>query len=347
MGSGAICSDFVQALRSSPKCVITGVAARSLDSAEKFAVANKIPTAYGSYEELAAATDVDIVYIGTIHPTHKKLALMAMNAGKHVLCEKPMTLRRADTAELIAVAKEKDVLLAEAHMTRYFPVVVQAREIIASGGIGDVMQMQGDFGFRFPGVDDANATGSRLVDPCMGGGASLDIGMYPLACMLMAFGCEAPTKIAAVGTLAPSGVDKSVGVTVLCGTKVATISYSIELQTPEEWRIIGTQGTITFKPGAHTPFTMQVTRNGTAREDRSSTDTITPARPVLVPEANPLNFPGSEGLLYEAQAVTDAVRLGQREMPQFTHQDSLMVADMIDSILAQLGVEYPPQAFDA
>ena len=95
-GSGLICSDFVQALRSAKGCTITAVGARRIESAQKFADANGIPHAFGSYDELVACDEVDIVYVGTIHPTHKKLAMMAMRAGKSVLCEKPMTICKVD-----------------------------------------------------------------------------------------------------------------------------------------------------------------------------------------------------------------------------------------------------------
>lgn len=202
MGSGLICSDFAQALRSAKGCTITAVGARRVESAQKFADANGIKNAFGSYEELCGCDEVDIVYIGTIHPTHKKLAIMAMRAGKHVLCEKPMTICKADTEELFVVAEECGVLLVEALWTRFFPTVVKARELIASGAIGEVLQFQGDFGFRFDGVD-SDAT-HRLTDPAQAGGASLDIGVYPISCMLLALGTNEPSTIAAAGTLTAS-----------------------------------------------------------------------------------------------------------------------------------------------
>ena len=228
MGSGMICSDFVQALRSATGCTVTAVGARSIGSAEKFAKANEIEHAFGSYAELCECDEVDVVYIGTIHPMHKRQAIMAMRAGKHVLCEKPMTICKADTEELFAVAEECGVLLVEALWTRFFPTVVKARELIASGAIGEVLQFQGgkrrtntstfsfshflslrfrlrvaaDFGFRFDGVDD-DAT-HRLTDPKQAGGASLDIGVYPISCMLLALGTETPSKIAVGGTLTAS-----------------------------------------------------------------------------------------------------------------------------------------------
>ena len=122
-----------------------------------------------------------------------------------------MTISKADTEELFAVASECDVLLVEALWTRFFPVVAKAREVIASGKIGEVLQFQGDFGFRLDTVDSEDAEQSRLTDPKTAGGATLDIGVYPLSCMMLALGSDPPDKVSAAGTLTPGGVDKAVG----------------------------------------------------------------------------------------------------------------------------------------
>ena len=150
-----------------------------------------------------------------------------------------MTISKADTEELFAVASECDVLLVEALWTRFFPVVAKAREVIASGKIGEVLQFQGDFGFRLDTVDSEDAEQSRLTDPKTAGGATLDIGVYPLSCMMLALGSDPPDKVSAAGTLTPGGVDKAVGVTVVSKGKLASMTWTIEAQTPEEWRIIG------------------------------------------------------------------------------------------------------------
>jgi dihydrodiol dehydrogenase / D-xylose 1-dehydrogenase (NADP) len=162
---------------------------------------------------------------------HKRHALMALRAGKAVLCEKPMTCAKADTEELIRVATEQGVLLCEAMWTRFFPTVRHARQLLASGDIGQVLQMHGDFGFRFPDVD-TNTT-HRLTDPALGGGATLDIGVYPIACMLLAFGATPPREVAVAGQLHASGVDKTVGVTATWDDgKVAHMTWSATLPPP-------------------------------------------------------------------------------------------------------------------
>ena len=258
-----------------------------------------------------------------------------------------MTISKADTEELFAVASECDVLLVEALWTRFFPVVAKAREAIASGKIGEVLQFQGDFGFRLDTVDSEDAEQSRLTDPKTAGGATLDIGVYPLSCMMLALGSESPDKVSAAGTLTPSGVDKAVGVTVVSKGKLASMTWTIEAQTPEEWRIIGEKGMIIFDGPAHAPTSMRVITAGATRMDPPNTEVVEPPPPTLIPEANELNFPGSEGFLYQAQGVTDAVAAGLRECAEFTRAESITMAGIVDDVLSQLGVTYPPEATDA
>lgn len=341
LGSGYICSDFVQSLRSTEGAEITAVAARSLPRAQAFADANGIPTAYGSYAELMAADDVDIIYIGTIHPAHKVQAIAAMNAGKHVLCEKPMTCSKADTEELVKVAREKGLFLAEAMWTRFFPTVIKAREIIASRGIGQVKGMHGDFGFTHSGVDDP-LDQHRLTNLSMAGGATLDIGVYVIACMLLATGPTPPLKTTAVGTLTASGCDKHVSVSCISATnQVASMTWTIECKTPEEYRILGTEGMIVFEGPAHTPLKMKVIKPGVNREDPPFVEEMITPMPALMDGANKLNFPISEGFVYQAEAVTAAVKAGKLEMAEFTLEESIIMAGICDDVLQQVGVKYP------
>ena len=320
------------------------MAARSLASAQAFAQKNGIPSAYGSYAELVQDPAVQVCYIGTIHPMHKSQALLAIEAGKHVLCEKPLTCSSADTKELIDAAAKRGVLLQEALWTRFFPTVRRARDLIAQGAIGEVVAMHGDFGFRFPGAD--SITDHRLTDPKMAGGATLDIGVYPLSCMLLAFGAAPPLKISAAGALTEAtGVDKSVGVTTVHqGGRLAHMTWSIDAQTPEEWRVIGSRGMIIFDGPAHAPLTMRLIKQGASRLDPPTTEVITPPPPVLCKGHQPINFPGSEGFIYQAKAVTEAVRTGKLECEEFTHEESLAMASICDEVLRQVGVSYP--AFD-
>jgi dihydrodiol dehydrogenase / D-xylose 1-dehydrogenase (NADP) len=368
LGTGAICNDFVQALRSTSGARVSAVAARELASAQQFAQRNglAVGAARASYGALLRpenpADKVDIVYIGVIHPHHRRWAQEAIENGLHVLVEKPMTCSARATRELVALARKHNVLLAEAMWTRFFPLVKQAKALVESGALGAVRGFQGDFGFRLDGVDSPDAAAAhRLTAGVLGGGATLDIGVYPIAGMMMAFGGltsggrsaeksnEKQWRVAATGTLNSEGVDKSVAVAVVHeGTgQVASLSWTIECQTPEEWRILCTQGSITFQSPAHVPLRMTVSRPGAdPRNDPPTVEVFETPLPTLIDGALPLNFPGSEGFVFQAETVTAAVRDGRRELEEFTLDESVTMAEICDDVLAQVGVKYPDSVYN-
>eukprot|EP00042_Codosiga_hollandica_P059021 m.899181 g.899181 ORF g.899181 m.899181 type:complete len:179 (-) comp60030_c0_seq1:5808-6344(-) len=169
IGCGRVSSDFTAALQHNGAQVVA-VADYRIQDANTFADTFKIEHRFGSYDELAASTHVDVVYIGTIHPFHKNAAIACLKGGKHVLVEKPIALNAKDAAEIIAVAREKKLFLMEAMWTRLFPAVRQTVELLQSSAIGEVRLVQANIGFL------ANPSVSRFFDPKLGGGALLDIG---------------------------------------------------------------------------------------------------------------------------------------------------------------------------
>jgi dihydrodiol dehydrogenase / D-xylose 1-dehydrogenase (NADP) len=166
VSSGAICHDFCTALRNlnSPYHVIEAVAARNFSDAKKFADDFKITKAYGSYDELYQDNDVNIVYIGSINTTHKENCLKAINAGKHVLCEKPMVLNQQDQEEVFKAAKENHVFFMEALWTRFFPIVDKLRGHLHKNSIGEVKFFGSSF---FLPIKDV----PRIREKDLGGGA--------------------------------------------------------------------------------------------------------------------------------------------------------------------------------
>ncbi|KAG7463951.1 hypothetical protein MATL_G00182060 [Megalops atlanticus] len=139
--AGKISHDFTVALRTLPPGdhQVLAVAARDLRHAQEFAERHSIPRSYGSYEELAKDAEIDVVYVGTIHPHHLTAGVLFMNAGKSVLCEKPMAMNGREVQELIATARKNDVFLMEAVWTRFFPVSLEIGRSLAQGEIGDVL----------------------------------------------------------------------------------------------------------------------------------------------------------------------------------------------------------------
>ncbi len=239
--AGKISHDFIVGIKAIPGSShqIAAVAARSLESAAKLATTHSIPTAYGSYDELAADPNIDVVYIGTIHPTHFSAASKMLEAGKPVLCEKPLTMNTAETKTLIELAKSKNLFLMEGVWMRFFPAMVELRRLISDGAIGDVNYVNATFGFRLPAdlLDH-----SRLFKPESGASAVLEIGVYVINFVSMVFGGVRPEKIHADGILSPLGFDTTVAMTFTYpGNRIAQMTVSVVSELPCEALVCGTR----------------------------------------------------------------------------------------------------------
>ncbi|HJR37027.1 MAG TPA: Gfo/Idh/MocA family oxidoreductase, partial [Nocardioidaceae bacterium] len=193
LATGKIARSFATDLMLLPEAELAAVASRRLESARAFADEFGAGAAYGSYAELVADPAVDVVYVATPHALHKENTLLAFEAGKPVLCEKPMTVTAEDAAELVAVAREKRLFLMEAMWMRCNPVIRRLQQLSASGALGRIEQVRADLGF----VVDQPPT-HRLLAPELGGGALLDMGIYPLTFAQVFLG--EPDQMAAVAT---------------------------------------------------------------------------------------------------------------------------------------------------
>ncbi len=209
LGSGAIAADFCLALKASDHCRVVNVAGSTPEKAAAFAERCGLPRAAADLAALLADPDVAVVYIATPHTLHETQALVAIAAGKHVLCEKPMTTRAAATARLIDAARSRGVLLMEAFMYRGHPLIAALIEQLRSGAIGRLRHIRADFGFHAERL-----TGHRLFDPALGGGAILDVGGYPMSFARLFAGVAIgqpyaePVSIRAIRQFGPTGVDE-------------------------------------------------------------------------------------------------------------------------------------------
>uniref|UniRef100_A0A1X7UZZ8 Trans-1,2-dihydrobenzene-1,2-diol dehydrogenase n=1 Tax=Amphimedon queenslandica TaxID=400682 RepID=A0A1X7UZZ8_AMPQE len=311
--AGKVSHDFLVGLKALPETShsILAVAARSLESAQAFATKHSIPQAYGSYEELAKDPQLDVIYIGTITPSHLSCAKMMVEAGKAVLCEKPLTMNSEETKQLIAFAREKNVFLMEAIWMRFFPAMFELRRLIASGSIGDINYVNVSFGFH----------------PKLGGGATLDIGVYAINFTSMVFGGEKPEKIHAEGTLSDEGTDNLAAVTITYpGGRIAQLSISIKADLPCEAFVYGTKGQLKVPKWFWCPTKLE-TPEGTKEF------------PLPKPY-QPTNFANSEGMCYEAEEVRRCLQEGKKESDIMTLNETQLVADIMDDIMKQLGVIY-------
>jgi predicted dehydrogenase len=317
LGTGGIARKFAEALALLPDARMTAVGSRTPASAASFGAKWKIPNRHGSYTALMADPEVDAVYIATPHVLHRENALGCLTAGKAVLCEKPFTINARQAEEVIALARKKRIFLMEAMWTRFLPVFVKIRSLLAEGAIGEVRQVQADFAFRA----DFDPKG-RLFDPALGGGALLDIGVYPVSLASMVF-AEAPQRIASLAVLGATGVDEqSAAVMEYSAGRLAVISFSLRFTSPQEACIIGTAGQIRIhRPWWHAD-SITISRGGRDEET------------ITLPNLG-------NGYPHEAVEVMECLRGGKLESRVMPLDETLHIMQTLDAIRAEWGLKYP------
>ena len=319
MGLGGISRKFATGLGFVEDAVIQAVASRSQDKADAFGAEFGAATCHGSYEALANDPDVDVIYIGTPHTYHKPNTLLCLEAGKHVLCEKPFAVNRAEAAEMIKCARQNNRFLMDAFWTRFFPGMIKLRQLLAEKAIGDVMLLQVDFGFRMPQIVPEN----RLFNPDLAGGALLDVGSYCVQLASMVYGKQ-PSEILSHGTLGSTGVDEfSATIFKYSDYEMATITTAIRLSTPQETRIMGSGGYIAMSDWWH-PSELTLCRAG--------------AEPEVFRFENAGN-----GFNYEAEAVGNCIRAGETESDVMPLDETLAIMDTLDRIRDIWGLRYPSE----
>jgi len=209
IGTGAIASDFVNALSKSKRCRPVNVVGLTPEMAKAFATKWGLPASAASVEELLADKNVEAVYVGTPHPVHEKMAMAAIAAGKHVLCEKPLAMDADATARVIEAARKQGVFLMEGYMYRCHPLMKQLIARLREGVIGEIRHVRADFAFRVPRDPEG-----RLFAKSLGGGGILDVGGYVVSFARLIAGLvegvpfAEPTKIMANGFVGPTGADE-------------------------------------------------------------------------------------------------------------------------------------------
>ncbi|HXY93001.1 MAG TPA: Gfo/Idh/MocA family oxidoreductase, partial [Acidimicrobiia bacterium] len=198
--TGGIAASFTKDLAFVDDAEVVAVASRARKTARRFAAAHGIPRAHDSYEAMAADPNVDVVYVATPHSRHCADTLLFLAAGKHVLCEKPFALNHAQASSMAADARARGLFLMEAMWSRFLPAYVELRRLVAGGAVGEVVLVEGAFGFAVP--FDAS---HRLFAPELGGGALLDVGVYPVQLAHLLLGT--PAGVSAVAAMGATGVD--------------------------------------------------------------------------------------------------------------------------------------------
>src|SRR6266404_354563 len=316
IGTGAIAKKFATALNALGDAKLAAIGSRSQEAADEFAAKFKIPHAHGSYEALVNDPEVEAVYVATPHSCHKDNALSALQAGKAVLVEKPFTINATETEYLIDFAQSRNLLLMEGMWTRYLPLYVNLRKMLAAGAIGDVRLLTGDFGFKVG--PQANP---RVLDPALGGGALLDIGIYPVSFSSMVF--SAPSQIFGAATFGPSGVDEQNAIILRHPQgQLAVLSCSFQANASMEVTLMGTTGRLRIHAPAWKSTAMTLSRNDQPDEV--------------------LQFPFElNGFQFEAIEFMNCLRAGKLESPIMPLQETLTIMRTLDTLRGQWGLKYP------
>ena len=291
------------------------VASRQQVHADVFAGKYGCKKAYGSYADLVADKKVDLIYVATPHSEHYENVKMCLEAGKPVLCEKAFTLNAAQAEELVRIAAEHKVFLAEAMWTRYMPMLTTIREVIGSGIIGEPKTLTANLGYV---ISDKE----RLTNRALGGGALLDVGVYTINFALMIFGHNI-SKIASCCTFTETGVDEQNAICLqYYDGKAANLNSSMVSLSDRQGIIYGTKG-----------FAVVENINNfesIAVYDRQYKKVASYKCPKQI-----------SGYEYEVAACIDAIKCGQIECAQMPHSGTLRVMRIMDEIRSQWGMKYP------
>jgi predicted dehydrogenase len=316
VSTGGIARTMAADLRLLDDARLAAVSSRSAQRAQAFADEFGVERAYGSVDDLLTDEDVDIVYVATPHAQHAAVVGAALDVGRAVLCEKTFTTSLADTEDLVQRARDRRIFCMEAMWTRFLPLVVRVREIIADGGIGDVRTVMADLGFVAP-----RDPRHRLWDPALGGGALLDLGVYTVAFAQMVLG--EPHTVVAHGSLSPERVDAEACLLLgWDGGARALLDMSLIAHSPSVATIVGTAGRLDLPSRFHHPTRLVHTRADGSVEEYEH---------------------GHEGRGYVPmlQTVQDCLRTGKTESEAMPLADTVAVMRVLDRALRLLRVEYP------
>jgi predicted dehydrogenase len=315
IGPGGIATRFAEAMTMVDGGEIVAVASRSLDRAQAFGERFAVASSYDDVRALAADTRVDAVYVATPHSRHEADTLLAIAAGKHVLCEKPFAINANQARRMAEAARARGTFLMEAMWSRFLPAYRVLADVLSEGRIGDPLLAEADFGFRAPVRPQ-----ERHFDLSLGGGALLDLGIYPVQLCSLVFG--APDRVTGDGVIGTTGVDEHV-VAVLRhpGDGLGVVKAAIRVPMSCRARISGSDGWIELPAFMHCPDHIVVGAGG--RSDR-----IVGA------------FEG-DGLRFEIAAMQSCIEQGRTECDLMPLDESVAMAGTLDRIRAQIGLVYP------
>lgn len=318
LGTGKIANRFAQALNNIPeRAELLAVGSRKQETADAFADEYGIPKRHIGYENVFSDPDVDIVYVGTPGVYHLRDVTGSLEAGKHVLCEKALTINAKDAEQLISLARQKKLFMMEAMWTRFFPIHVRIRELLHEGVIGDVNGITISFMAK-PPFDPAN----RFYNLDLGAGVLLDTVSYGVSYAFSLLG--EPEQVTGLAQFGETGADYQAGIVMRFkkGQIVTILSSQISYDVKEAV-IFGSKGKIEIHAPWYKPFGMTVHSEG------------------KTPEVIDMPLGDYIGYEWEALAVMDCIEQGKTECELMTLDETLKIMKTLDSLRDQWGYKYP------
>jgi predicted dehydrogenase len=315
IGPGAVASGFADAMRQVEGGEIVAVASRSQERADAFGDRHGIPRRYRGEAALAADPDVDVIYVATPQSRHAADTVACLEAGKHVLCEKPFAINAAQAQRMVAAARARGLFLMEALWSRFLPAYRSLVDVVSSGRIGEVVLVEADLGFQLPADGE-----HRLNRADLGGGGLLDFGIYPLQLCSLLLG--APERVAADGVVGPGGVDEIVAAVLRhADGGIGVVKAAIRANMGCTARISGTAGLIEIPALMHCPTAFTVAApDGPDEVDGS--------------------YEGN-GMRFEIEEVHRCLAAGLVESPTVPLEETLALAATLDAIRDQIGLRFP------
>jgi predicted dehydrogenase len=317
IGPGNIANTFAKAIASSKKGKILAVASRSEERAINFANTYQIEKIYADYGQMLADPEIDIIYIATPHNFHYQQAKMCLEAGKHVLVEKPCTVNAKQMQILADLAQSKNLLLQEALWSRFMPCLSQLRQLLNEGIIGDIQYIQSEIGFAFQKQEN-----SRLLKAELAGGSLLDLGIYSITVSQFLLQ-EHPDKVQAMGQLTDLNVDGHVCANMYYASgRFAQFTCSMLSQTSNTMRIVGTEGYVNL------PACFWDTDSAAIYRDDKLIQSIDIPHPI-------------NGFEYQIEESMKCIEQNMQCSDVMSHRDSIGVLNVMDNIRKQIGVHFP------
>jgi len=343
---------FVQAIQRNKNCSVEAVGSRTLANANNFAKRFAIAHPFGSYEELVQSTDIEVVYIASTNNFHHQNAIQALNAGKHVLIEKPFALNHKESKEILDLAQSKGLFCMEGMWMRFIPMIQKAKELVGKGDIGKIQMLTANFGM--PMQYEAN---NRQYDPKLGGGALLDLLVYPISLSHLILG--KPKTIQSLSTLTPSGVDAQTSCMFSYDSgAISNLQASFSTALANEVYIYGEKGSIHITAPIYRPHESHIKYfNAMTPSDLKSDDgggissTIKNNKLVrgllfkmgglakhILQKKIIVPFEGS-GYDHQVQEVVNCLKNNKKESSIMPAKDTLEIMQILDTIREQQNIK--------